>query len=143
MKKFILISLLSFLCITTLMPTQAMALCDDSGGGLVPCGNTLTYGPDGKTATGVVCPCEFGHFFVLLAKVYNFIVKYLVTSLAVIMITVGAIFMMISAGSPNLAGTGRNMVKYAIIGLILVFGSWIIVDTFLKILGYQGQWFIF
>lgn len=99
------------------------------GAGLVPCGNP------GEDA------CTIAHFFVMLANIYDFIVKYIATTLAVIMITVGAIFMMISAGNQNLFGTGRKMVYSAIIGLILVFGSWLIIDTILNILGYSGNWF--
>lgn len=139
MKKIILFLVLLFSLFFSF--NQVYALCQD-GEGLVPCGNTVIYGgPDGKTPIGVSCPCEFGHFFVMLAKVYDFMVKYVATTLAVIMITVGAIFIMISAGNPNLAGTGKTMLKYAIIGLVLIFGSWIIVNEFLKMLGYQGNWY--
>ena len=76
----------------------------------------------------------------MAANIYEFIVKYIVTALATTMIVVGAVFLMISAGNPNLAGIGRKMIYSAIIGLVLVYGSWIIIDTLLKILGYTGNW---
>jgi len=139
MILFISLALFS-LFISTSPVFAADPLCTDdesSGGniGLVPCGIA-------KNANGTpVCPCNLGHFFVMFANIYAFIIKYIATTLAVIMITVGAIFMLISAGNPNLAGTGKKMVYSAIIGLVLVFGSYLIIDALLKIMGYSGNWF--
>ena len=62
------------------------------------------------------------------------------TPLAVIALTIGGIFMLISAGNPNLFNTGKKIVYAAIIGLVLVFCSWLIVNTILSIIGYQGNW---
>jgi hypothetical protein len=142
MKKFILAF---FVSLTILFIFSNIALgapvpCtqDESNGGengLVPCG--IAKNADGSP----VCPCNLGHFFVMFANIYGFIIKYIATTLAVIMITVGAIFMLISAGNPNLAGTGKKMIYSAIIGLVLVYGSYLIIDALLKIMGYTGNWF--
>ncbi|KKP30878.1 MAG: hypothetical protein A2312_03405 [Candidatus Staskawiczbacteria bacterium RIFOXYB2_FULL_32_9] len=120
------------------------AVCTDPAAtGLVPCG-VSKFGPGPKQGMPT-CPCELEHFFIMLANIYGFIVKYIATTLAVIMITVGAVFMMISAGNPGLAGTGRKMVYSAIIGLVLVFGSWLIVNALLELIGYTppggNPWF--
>lgn len=139
MKKILAIFLVSFVLLF-IFSSNVLALCDESNGGtkgLVPCG--VAVDSSGKPT----CPCQLGHFFVMAAGIYGFIVKYIATTLAVLMITVGAVFMLISAGNPNLAGTGRKMVYSAIIGLILVFGSWLIIDALLKVLGYNNasSWF--
>jgi len=65
-------------------------------------------------------------FFQMLTTIYNFIVWILATPLAVIALIIGGILMMISAGNPNLMGTGKKILYSAIIGLALVFCSYLI-----------------
>jgi hypothetical protein len=94
----------------------------------VPCGNT------GQAA------CTICDFFKMLITIYNFIVWDIATPLATIALIIGGIFMMISAGNPGLFGTGRTILLAAIIGLALVFGSYIIIDFILHTIGYSGSW---
>jgi type IV secretory pathway VirB2 component (pilin) len=117
-KLFSVIVLLSLLLIT-FIPFLAKA------DGLVPCSGL---------------DCTISSFFQLLLNIYNFIVWDIATPLAVIALTIGGIFMMISAGNPELMGKGKKTLYAAIIGLVLVFGSWLIINTILNILGYQGAW---
>lgn len=117
-KSFLLIVLLSLL----FAPVTIYAA------GLVPCGNP------GEPA------CTIGHFFEMLARIYNFIVWNIAAPLAIIGITVGAIFMLISAGNPDLFNRGKEIIKWAVIGLFLVFASWVIINTILTALGYKGAW---
>jgi len=120
MKKiFLLISL--FFLILSLTPVFTNAA-------IVPCGNP------GQAQ------CTITDFFVMLNNIYNFIVWNIAAPLAILGLTIGGIFMMISAGNPQLLGTGKNILKMAIIGLVLVFCSWIIVNTILTALGYKGNW---
>ena len=86
------------------------------------------------------CPCEISDFFSMLARIFNFIVYSIATPLAVIMITIGAIMILISAGNPNLAGMGKKMLWISAIGLVLVFCSWLIINFILTALGYNGAW---
>jgi len=76
----------------------------------------------------------------MLARIFNFIVYSIATPLAVIMITIGAIMILISAGNPNLAGMGKKMLWISAIGLVLVFCSWLIINFILTALGYNGAW---
>jgi hypothetical protein len=80
----------------------------------------------------------------MLVKIYNFIVQDIATPLAIISLTVGGILMMMSAGNPNLMTLGKKIFYAAIIGLALVFGSWVIINTIaVTILGYSfnaGNW---
>ena len=62
------------------------------------------------------------------------------TPLAVIALIVGGIFIMISAGNPNLLGNGKKILYAAIIGLALVWGSWLIIDFILHTIGYDQSW---
>jgi hypothetical protein len=133
MKKIFLIFLVSltllFIFSNTVLAENECTV-DPKATGIVPCGVS-------KDSNGMpTCPCNISFFFVMLARIYDFLVKYIATTLATIMIIVGAVFMMISAGNPSLAGTGRKMVYSAIIGMILVFGSWLIVNALLELIGY-------
>jgi hypothetical protein len=77
----------------------------------------------------------------MLVNVYQFIILEIATPLAIVAITVGGIMLLISAGSPNLAGLGKKILYAAIIGLALVFCSWLIIDFVLTTLGMtSGSW---
>ena len=97
--------------------------------GLVPCGNP------GE------CYCTICDFFEVLTRIYNFIIFYIASPLAVLSVTIGAVILMASAGNPNLAGLGKKVLWAAIIGLVLVFCSWLIINTLLSALGFNmGTW---
>ena len=76
--------------------------------------------------------CGINDFFSYAWKYLSFYVIDIATPLAVIALIVGGIFMMISAGNPNLMGTGKKILYAAIIGLVLVFCSLIIINFILK-----------
>lgn len=114
MNKNLLFALLFFTFIPLIVSAQ----------GLVPCGNP------GQPA------CTIGDFFIMLSNIYDFLVKYLATPLAVIAITIGGIMMIISAGNPGLMEMGKNAIKFSIIGLVLAFGSLLIIKTLLSAMGF-------
>jgi type IV secretory pathway VirB2 component (pilin) len=77
----------------------------------------------------------------MLFNIYDFIVWNIATPLAIIALVVGGIFMMISAGNPGMMGLGKTIVVAAIIGLVLVFCSWLIIDTIITSMGgTSGSW---
>lgn len=115
MKKLLLSAVLFSLLLAPILANTQQPL--------VPCS-----GPD----------CTIESFFELLARIFNFIVFYMATPLAILMLTIGGILLMISAGNPNMAGLGRKILWVAAIGLVLVFCSWLIINFILTTLGYQG-----
>jgi len=88
------------------------------------------------------CPCGINSFFDMLINIYDFIVKDIATPLAIIALIIGGALMMLSGGNPSLMGKGKTILFAAIIGLVLVFASWVIIDSILKIIGYTGNWSI-
>ena len=98
---------------------------------IVQCGN-------GKPSDANYSPCTICDFFQMLVNVYSFIVLQIATPLAIIAIIVGGILMMLSAGNPNLMSKGKTILYAAIIGLFLVFGSWLIIDFVLNLIGYSN-----
>jgi hypothetical protein len=134
-KKIFLVGLLICLSAIIFIPFLASAetLCNTGGSGFVPCGQSDDSGK-------IACPCEIGHFFTMLVNVYNFLVLDIATPLAVLALTIGGIFILISAGNPNLHSTGKKIVYSAIIGLVLAFCSWLIINTLMSAIGFTGNW---
>ncbi|MFH1968594.1 MAG: hypothetical protein ABIJ84_04360 [bacterium] len=118
-----------FFLLTILIPVSAVA----QSGGLVPCGNS----PDGSDA------CTITDFFIMLGRIYDFLVKWIATPLAILSITIGAVVLMTSAGNPSQATKGKQILMISIIGLVLVFCSWLIIQTLLSAIGYTGAWNVF
>ena len=61
------------------------------------------------------------------------------TPLAVVSISIGGIMILISGGNPNLAGTGKKILYSALIGLALVFCSYLIINSILKAVSGGGM----
>lgn len=118
MKK----NLLGFILLLFLAPVLANAQ------GLVPCGN-----PEQPA-------CTIELFFEMLNRIFNFIVYFIATPLAILMLTIGGILIMISAGNPGWANMGKNILLVSAWGLVLVFCSWLIVNFILTTLGFKGAW---
>jgi len=121
MKKIILSVILLSLFF---MPVMANAQ------GLVPCGNS----PDGSDA------CTINDFFIMLGRIFNFVLTWIVTPLATLMLIIGGLMILASAGNPGLAGKGKQTLIWAIVGMALAFGAWIIINFILGALGYTGAW---
>ena len=123
-KKIFLLIVSSYLLVAIFIPVLANAQAP-----FVRCGNP------GQNA------CTICSVFSTLMYIYNFIVLDIATPLAVISISIGGILMMISAGNPNLLGLGKKILYAAIIGLVLVFCSWLIINIILTTIGYNmGSW---
>jgi len=119
-KLFLLISLFYLFLFLTPVLVNAQ--------GLVPCGNP------GQSA------CTIEDFFIMIRIIFNFIVWDIATPIAILMLTIGGIMIVISAGNPNLASKGKNILYMAVIGLALVFCSWLIINFILTTLGYKEAW---
>lgn len=111
MKKIFLIIFLFF------VPFVAQAQ------GLVPCG-----GRDQD-------PCTFCDFFVLFDNIVRFFIGGIVPPVAVLMITIGGIMLFLSSDNPSNINKAKGIFKTVIIGLILIYGAWIIVNMFLTLPG--------
>ena len=129
MKKNLLIGLFLVLF---LIPVLALGQAP-----FVRCGNGDPIIVNGKCTN---C-CTICNFFETLIYIYNFLVLSIATPLAIVGVTIGGVFILISAGNPTLMGKGKQILWSAIIGLFLVFASWVIINTILSVIGYQmGTW---
>jgi hypothetical protein len=125
MKKI----LLAIFLILFLSPFLAQAQ------GLVPCGNP------GQP------PCQFCHLFVLFQNIVNFLLYDIVPPLAVLMIAIGGFMYMFAyfspgqalpgggKGGPALLGQAKKIITATIIGLLIIYGAWLIVNFFFQFIG--------
>lgn len=91
--------------------------------GLVPCG-------------GVDYPCTFCHFFALLDNILDFVTLRLTPILGALLFAVGALFVMTAGitANPAQVQTGYKIMLGVFLGAIIIFASWVIVDSFLTFL---------
>jgi len=94
--------------------------------GLVPCG-------------GTDCPCQFCDLFVLFKKIVDFLLFTIVPPLAILMLVIaGAMYMLAHmevVGSPNWIIQAKSLIWSVVIGLIIIYGAWLIVSLFFQIIG--------
>ena len=115
--------------------------------GLIPCG-----GGGGEE------PCRLCHIFV----VFNNIVEYLlipssagdspsnhgfpiVLTVAVLLIVIGGFVYFFSGGNPSTLDKGKKIMISVGIGLLIIYGAWLIVNLFFTIIGVAdwtglGEW---
>lgn len=121
-----------------LFPLLSLAQAEGTSEGLVPCG------PGTSKQTCTLCD-----FFVMIARIIDFIFFKIVPALLVLMIAIGG-FMYIVAflgpegGGPGMLGKAKSTIQAALFGALIVYGSWIIIDLFLTVIGakdkFLGSW---
>lgn len=89
--------------------------------GLVPCG-------------WEGCPCSLCHFFVMIAQIIDFALI-IIGSVGALMMAVGGIMFIFSTGDPANKKKGMDILKNTGIGLLIAFGSYLIISIFLSTIG--------
>lgn len=108
--------------------------------GLVPCGNPQ----DDPSTPGIdeSKPCQFCHFFVLFKNIIDFVLFKIVPPLAILMIVVaGAMYMLAyieAIGNPNWISQAKSLIWAVVIGLIIIYGAWLLVNLFFQIIGVES-----
>jgi hypothetical protein len=93
------------------------------GAGLVPCG-----GPDEP-------PCTLCHFFVMIEKIYEFLLFRIAPVVAVLMFVIGGAMFLVSSGNPQTISTARRIITSVLIGLVVIYGSYFFVGLILQSIG--------
>ncbi len=120
--------------------------------GLVPCGKEVNVGgswENGECVGGVptFIRCQFCHFFVMLDAIIDFVLFQLVPPIAILMLVIGGAMFMFAhlggaealpgggAGGPKMLSQAKKLITSVIIGLIIIFAAWIIIDLFFSLIG--------
>ena len=124
---------------------QERKVCYD---GIVPCGKNVAvagsasedvhWNDTDKTCTGgnqVVVNCQLCHFFVIIDGIMDFILVDIVPPLTVAMLVIGGVLFYFSGAKPELRNTSKTLFKDVLIGLVLIYGAYMIVGIVLMVLG--------
>jgi hypothetical protein len=119
--------------------------------GLVPCGDIAAGEP----------PCQFCHLFVMFDRIIDFLLTKIVPPLAVLMLVIGGLMFMIAyfteaeapvptngAAGPSLLNRAKKLINSVIIGLVIIYGAWLVIGLFFQVIGladwtaqiYQNWW---
>ncbi|OHA45956.1 MAG: hypothetical protein A2828_00845 [Candidatus Terrybacteria bacterium RIFCSPHIGHO2_01_FULL_43_35] len=92
---------------------------------IVECGNF-------RDASGTPIPCNFCDLFVTGKNIVNFLWWDVAFPLAILLLVVAAFFFLISGGNPNLHTRAKSIATAAIMGLLITFGSWLVIGTIIN-----------
>jgi len=124
--------------------------------GIVPCGKNVVVCPEGN-AECRGCPvgkpdcgesekecvggvqqnmhCQLCHSFVMIDGIIDYVLISIIPYITVLMLVIGGIMFYFGGAKPELLGKSKTLFKGVIIGLVLIYGSYMIVGFFLSILG--------
>jgi hypothetical protein len=129
MKKIIKTSIGSLVVLVLSLPATGLAAVFpgqwDWSKSIVPCGPGLP-----KPSCDSICD-----LFPLAQNLISFGITIVIEILAPIAIVIGAFYIITAGDSPDRLKTGKNAIIYAAIGIIIALGSFIIINTFLWLLG--------
>lgn len=136
MKNHFLITCLLLIVV----PSVTYAICE---GPLVPCGIDL----DGDGIIEDEEQCTLCHLFVLANNIFEFFLTCIVPIVSVFMFISGGFLLMVSragipgieAGGANLFQQGKNILTALVAGIVIIFISWAILNTFLQMIG-VAEW---
>lgn len=115
---------ISFLAIFIALPALA-------AGGLIPCDGVCS--PNSTNCISCT-PC---HFLQMVVNIANFIVKNVVPPLAGLLFLIGGIMMIMAAGSESRFKKGKEIIVNTGIGVVIVLGSWLIINTLILAIARQ------
>ena len=110
--------------------------------GLVPhCGQSVRLDAPGiapedvQTRTELI-PCTTCHLFELVLNILNFIWNPIAIVIAALMFSYGGILMIVPSfgGSVAMYESGKKVLKNTLLGLVIVFAAWLIIDTIIKVI---------
>lgn len=108
--------------VLSVIALPAIAAPPDLDEGLVPCGS--------KNNTD---PCSICHFGALTINITNFLMYYVALPATALLVAIGGIMLLIAGPSETLRNRGKEILKATVIGVIIVFLAWLLVDTLIKV----------
>lgn len=91
-------------------------------------------------------PCQICHLFVMLDGTIDFILFNIVFPLGTLLLVIGGGMFMLSSGEPQKITSAKKILFSTIVGLIIIFSSWLMVNTLMTGIGVSewaggAEWF--
>lgn len=80
-------------------------------------------------------PCQFCHFFIMIDGIIDYVLVMIVPSLTVLMLVIGGVMFYFGGAKPDLISKSKTLFKGVIIGLLLIYGAYMLVGLALTVLG--------
>lgn len=142
----ILLGLLFLFLASNLVQAADADWCSDlsvgeRSGGIVPCGRPCN---DPTTPEDETDPCTLCHFFAMLDRIIDYLLRYMVPTVAVLMIAIGGFMYIVayagsSGGGPEMLSRARKLFAAVGIGLLIIYGAFLIIGVFLSFMG-LAEW---
>ena len=134
MKKIIFVVCLSLLVVPQI-----------GSAGVVPCGLTVD---DPDQPGDQTVPCNICHLFVMGERIVDLVLFKIVPPIAILVAAIAGFMFIFGGGAdPGLIGQARSILRSLLIGMAIVYGAWILVNTFLTFIGLAEfsplkEWFV-
>jgi len=126
---------------------KGFVICYD---GIVPCGKQVIYQggatPDnwrgigekqceqGQLSKGIL-HCQICHLFVMINGAINYLFISVIPYIVILMFVIAGVFFYLGGAKPNYKSRAKEVIKTTLIGLVLIYGSFLIVGVALTLLG--------
>jgi len=90
--------------------------------------------------------CTLCHLWELASNIINFLSFNLAIPMAVLLFVAAGIIFLISGGNQEKVTLARSIYNNTVIGLFIIFTSWLLIDTLLKSIAigtFSGSWNVF
>lgn len=110
----------------------------------------VVYAEEGDASSpagGLVpeCPaggCGFEELMQMINKVINFLLFTIATPLAALIFAYAGFLLITASGDPGKLSTAKSILKNVIFGYLFALAAWLIINTILTSLGFDGPWFL-
>lgn len=82
--------------------------------------------------------CKLCHLWLLASNVINFIAFTLAIPIAILSFVAAGVLFLISGGNENRVALAKSIFTNTIIGIVIIFLAWLIVDTLIKSIAGSG-----
>lgn len=110
--------------------------------GIVPCGKEVlvggTWDEDKDKCIGgtpKVVHCQLCHFFLMIDGIIDYVLISIVPPITVLMLVIGGVMFYFGGAKPDLLSKSKTLFKSVVIGLVLIYGAYMIVGIVLSLLG--------
>lgn len=133
------LKLIPILFLAGLIIVPLFAFAWEVGDSLVPCGGCGGYNVKGECIKPEPA-CDFCYFVTMVDNVQSFLLQVFILPVGVIALIIAGIMLLTAGGNPGQIEKGKSIFKYTIIGILIAFAAWLIVDTILgNLLIQEGQ----
>lgn len=110
---------------------------------IVPTCGTLTVVPGtNPPQKQITNPCDFNYLMALVNNVIDFLLFVIATPLVAIILCYAGFLMLTSGGSSEKVTKAKHIIKSVVFGYIIALAAWLIINTILSTLGFNGPSFL-